>query len=125
MTGHPATILVVDDEETIRDSLQVFLEAKGFAVVTAASAEQALEVLASRPCDGAIVDIRLPGQSGDAMILAAHPEYPAVKWLICTGSMDFAPGPELAGAGLTPRDVFTKPVADMGLLVDRLQRLLE
>lgn len=125
MSDTPPTILVVDDEETIRDSLQFFLEARGWNVVTAASAEQALELLARQPCDGAIVDIRLPGQSGDAMILAAHADHPGVKWLICTGSMDFVPGPELAAAGMTPDDVFTKPVADMGLLVDRLARLLE
>ena len=118
-------ILVVDDEETIRDSLQFFLEAQGWNVLTAASAEEALEVLDAQPCDGAIVDIRLPGQSGDAMILAAHTRYPGMRWLICTGSMEFAPGPELAAVGVTPRDVFTKPVADMGLLVDRLQQLLE
>lgn len=125
MTGRIPTILVVDDEETIRDSLQLFLEVKGWNVVTAASAEQALEVLARNRCDAAIVDIRLPGQSGDAMILAAHPRYPGMKWLICTGSMEFAPGPELAVAGVTPQDVFTKPVADMGLLMDRLRQLLE
>lgn len=124
MTGQPPTILVVDDEETIRDSLQIFLEAQGWNVATAASAEQALEILASQPCDGAIVDIRLPGQSGDAMILAASPKYPGMKWLICTGSMEFFPGPELAAAGVTAQDVFTKPVADMGLLVDRLRQLL-
>ncbi|HCR12020.1 response regulator [Solidesulfovibrio sp.] len=125
MTGRTPIILVVDDEETIRDSLQLFLEVKGWNVVTAASAEQALEVLARTRCDAAIVDIRLPGQSGDAMILAARPRYPDMKWLICTGSMEFAPGPELAAAGVTSRDVFTKPVADMGLLVDRLRQLLE
>ncbi|MGE4535619.1 MAG: response regulator [Desulfovibrio sp.] len=124
MTGHPITILVVDDEETIRESLQIFLEARGWDVLTAASAEQALEVLASRPLDGAIVDIRLPGQSGDAMILTAAPRYPAVKWLICTGSMEFAPGAELTAVGVTAQDVFTKPVADMGLLADRLEQLL-
>lgn len=125
MTGHPPTILVVDDEETIRDSLQMFLEVRGWNAITASSAEEALEILASRPCDAAIVDIRLPGQSGDAMILAAQPKYPAMKWIICTGSMEFRPGPGILAAGLTPQDVFTKPVADMGKLVDRLQRLLE
>jgi DNA-binding NtrC family response regulator len=125
MTGQTPTILVVDDEETIRDSLQLFLEAKGWNVVTAASAEQALEILARHPCDAAIMDIRLPGQSGDAMILAAQPRYPHMKWLICTGSMGFSPTPELAAAGVTAQDIFTKPVADMGLLVDRLQQLLQ
>ncbi|EFL50907.1 response regulator receiver protein [Solidesulfovibrio fructosivorans JJ]] len=124
MTGPPVTILVVDDEETIRDSLQFFFEARGWNVLTAASAEQALEILARQPLDGAVVDIRLPGQSGDAMILAAAPRYPAVKWLICTGSMEFAPGPELAAVGVTAQDVFTKPVADMGLLADRLEQLI-
>ena len=125
MTGHPPTILVIDDEELIRDSLQIFLELQGWNVVTAASAEEALEILASRPCDGAIVDIRLPGQSGDAMILAAQPRYPAMKWIICTGSSEFGLGPELLAAGLTPQDVFTKPITDMGKLVARLEDLLE
>jgi len=124
MTGHPPMILVVDDEETIRDSLQIFLEAQGWNVTTAASAEQALELPAPTPCAGAIVDIRLPGQSGDAMIVAAQPRYPAMKWLICTGSVGFAPGPELTAAGVTPQDIFTKPVADMSLLVERLAALL-
>jgi DNA-binding NtrC family response regulator len=124
MTGHPPTILVVDDEETIRDSLQIFLEAQGWNVVTAGSAEQALDLLSAQPCDGAIVDIRLPGVSGDAMILAAKAGHPDLKWLICTGSMDFRPGPELLALGLTPQDVFTKPIADMGQLVARLRELL-
>ena len=124
MTGHVPTILVVDDEETIRDSLQMFLEAQGWDVAAAESAEQALALLADRAFDAAVVDIRLPGQSGDAMIAEAHVRSPGTRWIIFTGSMEFRLGPELADLGMTPEDVFAKPLGDMGQLVDRLRHLL-
>jgi DNA-binding NtrC family response regulator len=124
MTGTAPTILVVDDEETIRESLQMFLEAQGWIVIPAESAEQALTILDRQPCDGGIADIRLPGRSGDALVTEAHASQPDMKWIIFTGSMDFRLGPELLAIGLSPRDVFAKPLGDMGLLVTRLRELL-
>lgn len=126
MTGPVPTILVVDDEETIRESLVLFLEAQGWIVLSAESAEQALALLDREPCDGGIADIRLPGLSGDAMILEAHARQPAMQWIIVTGSMEFRLSPELLATGLSARDVFAKPIGDMGQLVTRLkQRLSE
>lgn len=124
MSGQLPTILVVDDEDMIRESLQLFLEGQGYLVAAAASAEEALELLCGQPFDAAVVDIRLPGMSGDEMILQAHARCPGVRFLIFTGSVNFHIGPELTRIGMTPQDIFAKPLGDMQTLVDRLRRLL-
>jgi two-component system KDP operon response regulator KdpE len=59
-----ARILVVDDEPQIRRSLQVNLENKNYAVMTAASGEEALELMARRKPDVVIVDLVLPAMDG-------------------------------------------------------------
>jgi len=59
-----ARILVVDDEPQIRRSLQVNLEAKGYAVTTAEDAEQALQAAANRTPDVIVLDLLMPGMDG-------------------------------------------------------------
>ena len=59
-----ARILVVDDEPQIRRSLQVNLENKGYAVIAAGSAEEALETISLRKPDVVIVDLLLPSMDG-------------------------------------------------------------
>jgi two-component system KDP operon response regulator KdpE len=59
-----ARILVVDDEPQIRRSLQVNLENKGYAVLTASSGEEALEALPRRKPDVVIIDLLLPSMDG-------------------------------------------------------------
>ena len=60
-----ATILVVDDEPSMRRALRAFLERAGFDVVEAASAEQALGYLgAARPADAVVSDVLMPEVSG-------------------------------------------------------------
>ena len=59
-----ARILVVDDEPQICRSLQVNLESKNYAVVTAASAEEALDAISLRNPDVIIVDLVLPSMDG-------------------------------------------------------------
>jgi two-component system KDP operon response regulator KdpE len=62
-----ARILVIDDEPQIRRSLQVNLESKGYAVATAADAEQALQAIANRAPDVIVLDLLMPGMDGIAL----------------------------------------------------------
>lgn len=57
-------ILVVDDDPGQRSLLESFLSGQGFAVVTAASGEEALTILGSREIGMMISDVRMPGISG-------------------------------------------------------------
>ena len=65
-----ATILVVDDEPDVREVLEEYFVAHGYAAVAAGSALAAREIAAQRPIDLALVDIHMPGEDG--LSLARH-----------------------------------------------------
>jgi len=60
----PASILVIDDEEVMREILEALLAREGHRVRLAATAEEGLELARSLPFDAAIVDVMLPGMDG-------------------------------------------------------------
>jgi DNA-binding NtrC family response regulator len=63
MNGNPA-LLVVDDEQVVRDSLSKWFREDGFLVGTAASAAEALSQLQGRKWDILLLDIKMPGMDG-------------------------------------------------------------
>ena len=60
----PISVLVVDDEEPIRNALKKFLNQQGYDVVTAASGDEALRVLQRQKVSVVLLDVRMPGKSG-------------------------------------------------------------
>jgi CheY-like chemotaxis protein len=58
------TLLVVDDNPSVRDSLRVLLESRGYVVVSAESGPEALERDLQHRFDGALIDVNMPGMSG-------------------------------------------------------------
>jgi two-component system response regulator PilR (NtrC family) len=74
-------ILIVDDEEVLRDVLDTVLRREGFDVLLAASGEEALSVLDAEEVDLAILDVMLPGISGIDTLRAvriANPDLPVI-----------------------------------------------
>ena len=63
-SGPQPSILVVDDERSIRDTLALILEGEGYRVRTAGSAEDGLAVLEIQRADLVVLDVRLPGMDG-------------------------------------------------------------
>src|ERR1035438_10856340 len=59
-----ASILVVDDETGIQESLEVLLSLENYAVKTAANGEEGLRMLDQSSFDLVLLDLALPGQSG-------------------------------------------------------------
>jgi len=57
-------ILFVDDEEDIREVVQIRLESNGYEVISAASGEEALEKIEKEKPDLLILDIMMPGMDG-------------------------------------------------------------
>ena len=57
-------ILIVDDEEHIRELIRFYLDKEGFSVVLAASGQEALQLLENEYIDLAIVDIMMPVMDG-------------------------------------------------------------
>src|SRR5690625_4443349 len=58
------TILVVDDDQNIRNLVSIYLKEENFTVLTAVDGEEALHILEKNHCDMAIVDIMMPVVNG-------------------------------------------------------------
>jgi two-component system response regulator PilR (NtrC family) len=68
------SVLVVDDERSMREFLAIFLKRAGHHVTVAASGKEGLEQLAAAPPDVLITDIKMPGAVGGLELLAAVKE---------------------------------------------------
>lgn len=60
----PTTVLLVDDEDDIVEMMRDFLEAEGYAVLTASDGPTALGTLRRDPVDCVLLDVLMPGMSG-------------------------------------------------------------
>ncbi len=120
----PVKVLVVDDEPGIRESLSDFLDEYEFDVFSAESAEQALKIVESENLDIAIIDLRLPGISGDTMILRSHSLKPEMKFFIHTGAVDYRLPDELKAIGMGSENLFLKPIPDLTVIVDAINKIL-
>ena len=72
MTGAADTrpVLIVEDHRSIREGLQALLVAKGYPVVTAATGEEALQLMQSCRPGVVLLDMMLPGISGEEVLTA-------------------------------------------------------
>ncbi len=78
-------ILIVDDEEVLRDVLEVVLRREGFDIVSAASGEEALSVLDStEEIDLMILDVMLPGISGIDTLRSVRISNPTLPVIVIT-----------------------------------------
>ena len=108
-------ILVVDDDEPMREMVISLLEDAGHTACAAANADEALEQLRDRDFDAVISDIRMPGRSGiEALgeIRELRPDTPVIM-MTAFGSIDSAVEAIQAGAF----DYVTKPFKRDALLV--------
>lgn len=67
----PKRILLVDDQEIVREALGGFLESEGYEVVEAGDGNAAIEKLKEEPFDVIITDIKMPGKDGMDVLLEA------------------------------------------------------
>lgn len=83
-----ATILVVDDEPSVRRALHRLLAREQYRVVEAEGVAQALAVLGSHKIDLVITDYAMPDGTGMDLLLKMGPRYPHVVRMIITGKAD-------------------------------------
>jgi two-component system response regulator HydG len=80
-----ASILIVDDEPAVRDSLGKWFEEEGYSVTAAASAQDALRKLTSERWDLALVDVEMPGMDGLELQRKLCEVDPEITVIIMTG----------------------------------------
>jgi DNA-binding NtrC family response regulator len=84
------SILVVEDDLDLRQTIVASLEAHGFAVAQAGDAAGAIERLRSRAYDGLVVDLRLPDADGMTVVDEALDRDPQIRAVVITGSSGVA-----------------------------------
>jgi DNA-binding response OmpR family regulator len=122
-TGQSKKFLILDDEESIRQSIAAYMEDSGYVVFQASSAEEALEIIRANTVDEAVVDIRLPGMDGNSFMIEAKKILPDIKFVVHTGSADYVPPPEIRALGITSDRILIKPASDLKVLRDRLNAM--
>ena len=94
-----ARILVVDDESSIRALVDRILSAKGHQVITVPDAHQVLSVMAKQTLDLIIVDIRMPGEDGLALLRKIRANHAKIPIAVYSGALDSQIEKELKSAG--------------------------
>ena len=121
MTANPGivTVLVVDDEEPIRNALRKYLKQQQFEVYAAASAEEAVQQLRLHKVALMLSDIRMPGTSGVDLVPQALEIEPDLAILMLTAVNDATSAALCMQRGAM--DYLTKPIelADLGRAVQR------
>ena len=115
-------VLVVEDEAYVRDSLVAVLRAKGFEAEPAASAPEAVAIVAKVPVDLVLSDLRMPGADGLELLRRLQAVSPEIPVVILTGHGNVASAVECLKAGAA--DYVLKP-ADPEALEVTVQRALD
>ena len=83
--GGTEIILVVDDESALLDLVCEILSGKGYHVISAGSAQQALNILESESIDLLFSDVIMPGMDGYQLASIVQEKYPTVKIQLASG----------------------------------------
>jgi DNA-binding response OmpR family regulator len=116
-----AKILLVDDNEGLRDSVRETMKMSDHLLVEAVDCESALALLACEVFDLVLVDITLPDKSGFEILKYCREKNVACKVIVITGTTKT--GNEIKSATLGARDYITKPY-DPGYLLKSIDHVL-
>mgnify|MGYP001544513525 CR=1 FL=1 len=115
-------VLLVDDEESILNSLRRLLRSQPYDVLLATSGAQALEILTQQPVDLVMSDARMPNMDGATLLAHVHELYPATTRIMLTGYADPAAIIKAINEGRINRYI-SKPWNDDEMLVTLRQAL--
>ena len=118
----PGTVLVVDDDLSVRDTLGNMLKVSGYQVDLASNGNEALAKLLATEFDVVLLDIRMPGISGLELLPQIRKAYPDTAVIMFTGEDDVSSAVEAMQQGAS--DYVTKPVRLQELLV-RIEKARE
>jgi FixJ family two-component response regulator len=128
MIGTPSTVFVVDDDASVRRAIERLLRAAGYRVECYPSAHQFLQHVTTDRAGCLVLDVRMPGQGGFALLDALKIERPHVPIVLIAGHGDARMAKRARDVGAV--DFLAKPFEDQRLLdavvaaleIDRLRR---
>lgn len=120
--SYKPTILLVDDEESILNSLRRLLRGQPYDVLLATSGAQALDIMAKQPVDLVMSDARMPNMDGATLLAHIHQRHPAALRILLTGYADLTMIVKAINEGQIDRYI-SKPWHDEELLLTLRQSL--
>ena len=111
------SVLIVDDEPIVRESIKDWLKDAGYQVAAVESGEEALEIIEKQDFSVMVLDIRLPGKTGMTVLKEIKAQRPWIKSIIITAYPSAETTTEATKLGAV--DYLIKPVAP-----DDLERLI-
>lgn len=90
MTNKSITVLLVDDEISLLESVRRRLEYRGFKVIAVNSGEEALKVAQAEVVDVAIIDVKMPGMDGKEVMQRLKHDHPEMGVIMVTGHGSFS-----------------------------------
>lgn len=94
------TVLVIDDEDLVREVVARMIEDLGYAALTAADGPAGLDVVTHQAVDAVLVDLSMPRMSGGDVVAALRERRPTLPIVLCTGYDRERRGPVQADAYL-------------------------
>lgn len=109
--SHQPTLLLIEDDELVRDAMTRLFVREGYLVLTAATGHDAIGLLRtpSIAVDVVLLDVGLPDVSGADLCARLRQFFPHMPVVVCTGAASQEEADELRRLGITY--FFSKPIA--------------
>jgi CheY-like chemotaxis protein len=123
-------ILVIDDDDLVRNVITKMLEREGFKVITAVNGKEGVELFYTDPADLVITDLIMPEKDGIETILELKKAFPEIKIIAISGGGQLGPGKVGATDYLSIAKAYgascilTKPV-EMNILINAVNKTLQ
>lgn len=108
------TLLLVDDDANILDSLRRVLRRDGYDIVTSSSGEAGLKLLRENEVHVVVSDLRMPGMNGLEFLTQAKAQYPEVVRIVLTGYPELETVLDAVNRGVIYKFI-TKPISPEAL----------
>ncbi len=117
------SVLIIDDDPSIRESLEAYLEDRNFQVQTAENGKEGLKLIHSNIPDIVLLDLSMPQASGFEVLASEGKDHPDLPFIVISGTgriQDTVRALHLGAA-----DYLMKPISDLSMVVYSIEKVLE
>jgi PAS domain S-box-containing protein len=117
------SILIIDDDESVRTSLSSYLEDSGYIPFTANDGKQGVDLFEKEAIDLVLLDLRMPKMDGYDVIKHIHKSSPQTPLIVVSGASGLQDAIETMKIGAW--DYIVKPIQEMSTLVHSIEKAID
>ncbi len=116
------TVLTIDDEKAVRNSIKEFLEDYDYNVIEAENGEEGIDIFKNRKPDAVLIDLRMPGLDGLEVVKILHSISDTIPLIVVSGAGEISTAIDALHNGAW--DYILKPIGDMEILRSAITKTL-